>query len=670
MTYSHQWHEGELEVQRRAGSVQSAYQMRDMVQSQMDPQSHGYFLSIVPFVVLSSVDKGGYPWASLAITGQGEFAWVIDHYSYVIARKAVAKNDILWENISEDGHPLGGLWINPAGRNRVSAAAVDRHSLSLSADEQFLYNPLQVRVNGQVRSTHQTGRQKIRVFVKEVFGNCPKYIQKRDVEYLDISVLETLQRQESNRDAFALTVSQRNLIRQCNTFFVASVFSTTEGSLFADTSHRGGNPGFVRVSSNGTSIQWPEYSGNGLYNTLGNIQSSGKAGMLFVDFENGRMLQISGKARIVWKQTMDNSDKFVEVEIVHIYDYVPSANRPLMRMPELENGQSPFNPKLLGEGAPTKQPPEGRVLVRLENIQSLAPHVKAFTFRVLPPSRDTNTRGTKTAKKEEQLIRLLHAYQPGSYVTMDLSETLPHSFANGVDCTSLYRSWTLSSAPGILRLRTANEESEVSFTLTIKRETEGLVSRWLHDHAEAGTTVVDVIGVGGDGSMSTFMKWDTLELQRELLCTTMNNPAYSTILLVSGGIGITPILANLRSWRHLHWMAPHQQLPRFTMLHATSQAELLWMEEEVEGMLEEGVLDQAVFAVSKGLPQEQKNPNFQYTSGRVNKQLLSLLLPPSKVFSVFLCGPLDMRNTVHRDLLDLGVPSAFIHEESFAYWHD
>jgi len=65
-------------------------------------------------------------------------------------------------------------------------------------------------------------------------------------------------------------------------------------------SHRGGNPGFVEVLDERT-LRVPDYVGNGMFNTLGNFVSNPRAGLLFIDFEGGRTLQLIGTPMIRWE---------------------------------------------------------------------------------------------------------------------------------------------------------------------------------------------------------------------------------------------------------------------------------------------------------------------------------------------------------------------------------
>jgi hypothetical protein len=84
------------------------------------------------------------------------------------------------------------------------------------------------------------------------------------------------------------------LIRSADTFFLG----TTNPERGTDASHRGGPPGFVRVAGN--QLCWPDYPGNNLFNSFGNLVADDRAALVFVDFETGRTVQLSGTARLEW----------------------------------------------------------------------------------------------------------------------------------------------------------------------------------------------------------------------------------------------------------------------------------------------------------------------------------------------------------------------------------
>ena len=79
-----------------------------------------------------------------------------------------------------------------------------------------------------------------------------------------------------------------------------------------DVSHRGGRAGFVRVEADG-SLLVPDFLGNNLFMTLGNLQVYPRAGVLFIDFVHGDLLMLSGAAEIVWEgeslQAFDGAER-------------------------------------------------------------------------------------------------------------------------------------------------------------------------------------------------------------------------------------------------------------------------------------------------------------------------------------------------------------------------
>ncbi len=131
---------------------------------------------------------------------------------------------------------------------------------------------------------------------------------------------------------------QRDLVACADTFFIA----TAHPERGADASHRGGAPGFVRVEG-GRRLVWPDYSGNAMFNTLGNLAVDPRAGLLFVNFENGDTLQVSGRAGIIWDEgraaEFAGAERVVEFDVEEVVD--TRGALPLRwRLEEY----SPFNP--------------------------------------------------------------------------------------------------------------------------------------------------------------------------------------------------------------------------------------------------------------------------------------------------------------------------------------
>jgi uncharacterized protein len=87
------------------------------------------------------------------------------------------------------------------------------------------------------------------------------------------------------------TEKDRELIERCPMFFLA----TADAEGHPDCSYKGGLPGFVRVVDERT-LAWPDYDGNGMFRSLGNLLVNPQVGLLFADFERPRRLRVNGTA--------------------------------------------------------------------------------------------------------------------------------------------------------------------------------------------------------------------------------------------------------------------------------------------------------------------------------------------------------------------------------------
>ncbi|MDO9371038.1 MAG: pyridoxamine 5'-phosphate oxidase family protein, partial [Gammaproteobacteria bacterium] len=186
---------------------------------------------------------------------------------------------------------------------------------------------MRVNGNGELRDNS------VMVYAQQVYSNCPKYIQEREWELPDITP------QASHAEwCSALTMTHQVLIGQADTFFIGS-FHPQGG---ADASHRGGNPGFIMVLDEKT-LLWPDYIGNNMFNTLGNITAYPQAGLLFVDFKKGTTLQLTGTAEVVWDMSrakkMPGAQRMVQFSIAAV---IKTQNALSLRW--RLRSYSPFNP--------------------------------------------------------------------------------------------------------------------------------------------------------------------------------------------------------------------------------------------------------------------------------------------------------------------------------------
>ncbi len=277
------FHSGELAVQARAGQRDIADRVGKSIGSVI-PSSAQTFLRRQPMAILGSIDPAGRLWASM-LTGAPGFMQPLDGRTVQISASP-ALGDPFVENLAGVGR-VGMLVIDLATRRRM-------------------------RLNGTAE-TQSDGV--IRVHARQVYANCPKYIQVRVWENrnIDPGTAQPVRRELS------LTERQQRWIGEADTFFIASGHSY--GGL--DASHRGGMCGFVRVV-NGGLLAWPDYAGNMMFQTLGNIAADSHAGLLFIDFEGGSTLQLTGRARIIWDANraadFPGAERIIEYDIDEVVE--------------------------------------------------------------------------------------------------------------------------------------------------------------------------------------------------------------------------------------------------------------------------------------------------------------------------------------------------------------
>ncbi len=303
------YHEGELAVQRRANESSIAERngvvIKDAIIGGALP-----FIRQQPMAVLGSQDKEGKLWASLMFGNPGFLEPANDARSIRIL-------------LSEaDRQPADPFWRNIAGNSQIGILVIE------------LGSRRRLRINGRVASIRA---DEVLIDIDEAYPNCPKYIQRRHV------------RAPASGGSFAagdalhgtaLDPDRTALIRRADTFFVA----TAHASRGTDASHRGGNPGFVKVLDEAT-LRIPDYRGNSMFNTLGNLAVNPIAGLVFPDFENRRVLQLTGTAEILWDQADAAGESGGTGRFWHFHpEYWLEAQLPSSIASEFLD-YSPYNPK-------------------------------------------------------------------------------------------------------------------------------------------------------------------------------------------------------------------------------------------------------------------------------------------------------------------------------------
>ncbi len=251
------FHEGERLLQERAGVRDKVEALGQRVIRDHLPEQHRAFYAQLPFVFVGHLDNRGYPWASI-IAGEPGFIDSPDARTLAVQVQPLA-GDPLGKHMHE-GMPVGVLGIMPERRRRN-------------------------RLGGQISEVGNSG---FRIAIEQTFGNCPKYIQARTHKPRPTSVQQT----EVVR---SISGEASRIIGNADTFYVASGLPEPQNS--ADVSHRGGNPGFVAID--GDTLTVPDFSGNNHFNTLGNFVINPRAGLLFIDYDEGDVLQMTGSVEIL-----------------------------------------------------------------------------------------------------------------------------------------------------------------------------------------------------------------------------------------------------------------------------------------------------------------------------------------------------------------------------------
>ncbi|MFE6283441.1 pyridoxamine 5'-phosphate oxidase family protein [Streptomyces sp. NPDC057877] len=275
------YHEGSRAVQDRVGVRELADHVGRSIGPGIKPVAAA-FLERQPFLVLGAADPTtGEVWSSVLADTPG-FVRATGP-DQIAVRTALAPTDPLRAALATPGTPVGTIALDPRTRRRM-------------------------RLNGRARPTPEG----FAVRAEKVFSNCPKYLQKRDTYEEDPT--RTPGRPEVST---RLSPRQRAFIAASDTFFLATVHETG-----ADASHRGGNPGFVRAASP-RELTWPDYPGNSMFLTLGNLAADPRAGILFLDWTTGTTLQLTGEAETYFTANGDRTIRFTLTKAIETPSAVP-----------------------------------------------------------------------------------------------------------------------------------------------------------------------------------------------------------------------------------------------------------------------------------------------------------------------------------------------------------
>ena len=262
------WHAGERALQQRAGVTEIADRLLG-TQEPVMPAAAREFLDEQPWIVLGAADEQDRLWA-LPLYGAPGFVETPDEQTVRIAARLDPGAPL-----TRIGGAVGGLALEPATKRRM-------------------------RLNGQA-TTDDDG---ITIALEQVYSNCPKYIAKRH----PMPRASRPHRHESD----GLDDTAERLLEAADTAFIAT--RAPEG---ADVSHRGGAPGFLETAEG--SVSWPDFQGNSLFNTLGNLVVDPACGLTVIDPEDGTTLYLTGTATVA----EDRRVTLTPTRVIRIDDAAP-----------------------------------------------------------------------------------------------------------------------------------------------------------------------------------------------------------------------------------------------------------------------------------------------------------------------------------------------------------
>ncbi|VVO97121.1 pyridoxamine 5'-phosphate oxidase family protein [Pseudomonas fluorescens] len=560
------WHAGEQQLQAHVGVAERMEAFGRKVIRTWMPDQHREFYQQLPFMLYGAVDAEGRPWASV-LEGAPGFAHSPDAEHLRFTTLPAGDDPAQLRN----GEPIGLLGIELHTRRRN-------------------------RLNGHVGDLGVNGFD---VSVDQAFGNCPQYIQLRQFQRVPLSDPQTRPPQHLDSLDDAATA----LIEGADTFFVAS-YVDTEGGRSVDVSHRGGQPGFVRVEGNRLTI--PDFAGNLHFNTLGNLLLNPQAGLLFIDFSTGDLLQLSGRTEIILEGPQ--IEAFQGAERLWTFEVEKLVRRPAaLALRWRFDGMSPTS-LLTGNWAQAD--------ARLQ-AQALS----------------NQWRPLRVAKIEMESHSIRSIYlEPDDGVGLPVflaGQHLPVRFT--LDGEVHIRTYSLSSAP-----------SDGFYRISVKRE--GRVSTHLHEQIQVGD-VVEARAPQGHFTVAP--------LERRPL------------VLLAAGVGITPLLSMLREVIY-QGLRTRRIRPTWLLQSSRSLADQPFRK-ELDRLLESaGDAVRVLRLLSQPEADAHEGEDFDLR-GRIDGSVLRDLLEVEDYDQIdfVVCGPGGFTQGLYDGLRELDVRDAQIHAETF-----
>jgi len=467
----------------------------------------GYMIQGAPLLALGTLDDQDRPWTTIwgGDPGFGRpVAKNVIGVKTVVDRRFDPVVEALLGGADEgeivreegDGRMVGGLTIDLESRMRVK---LHGHMIAGAME-------------GNGDGEKGVAKAQLVVSINKSVGNCPKYLNsKRIIPFTPKPRLVS--------DSPKLPPEALALLEKADMFFMSS----SDGAEDVDTNHRGGPAGFVRLISNdesGAVIVYPEYSGNRMYETLGNLKMNPLAGITVPDFDTGDVLYMTGKTEILISKEASSvllrSNLAVKLTVTSAR-FVEKG----LTFKGIPEESSPYNPPVRYAAnekiAHINVTSEQLNYATLLSTTKLTPTISRFRFRIEDPSS-------------------IATWKPGQYATLAFEDYLDQGYSHmrDEDPQSLnddfMRTFTVSSPPPTSAQTSVSEIADNEFELTIRKV--GRVTNFLFEQQRRsnlrGGFKVPLKGFGGEFHFP-------------------KKEAGVIIPVIAGGIGITPLLGQFDS---------------------------------------------------------------------------------------------------------------------------
>ncbi|KAK4704390.1 translation initiation factor 3 subunit C, partial [Phenoliferia sp. Uapishka_3] len=618
------WHKGEKLVQRKLHFEDAVADQYEYISHNL-PQQHRLFhstrLSFLPFATRSAED--GRVWCSILCPSPDQPPHVVGSFissptpTSLVILADVWPGDPIRSTLIDGGLVAGvGVELETRRRNKFAGKVL------MSA-----WNESKSRLGMEVSVT-------------EAIGNCPKYITVDHLAPCHSSPVVTYDYPSVSPTGQVLS---QDLIDHINSS-PAVYLATSSGPATAGNpnphlgcNHRGGPPGFSRVlpSSQGRTVVIPDFSGNRMMSSLGNIELDPKVGLAFPDFFTGNILYITGDAKNLFD---GDAAKVMErcklVTVVEITGFVFVKNALTARhVAGTEREESPYSPRVRflieerqAEGFMSADGGSAEVDARLVKAEKITDDIGRFEFAL---SREMS-------------------WKAGQYVILDCLDMLggsvdyQHMTSEGNEKSvneDGVRTWTISSAPSTDRL-----------TITLRLVPRGTITPRLFRHLSSATALppltLRLLGIGGSFLLP---------------------PTPRKLLLIAGGIGLTPSLAFLGALAKRP--ADEGGWEVELMVSTKEPGVIVRLVQDALGAGDRPVnLRLRLFSsTTKILVASNGNFEVALENSRISKEVIFKSAKNFAPESVYLCGPEAFEKAVMEGLEAAGVKGDLVVREKFTY---